>query len=63
MTTWCDAKTAVQVVESGNRVYLHGRHSTPTPLIEALVARGEELEDVELLPTLSFGPVPYLNPR
>ncbi|HEX6481212.1 MAG TPA: acetyl-CoA hydrolase/transferase C-terminal domain-containing protein [Ktedonobacteraceae bacterium] len=63
MTTWCDAKTAVQVVESGDRVYLHGRHSTPTPLIEALVARGEELQDVELLPTLSFGPVPYTDPR
>src|SRR2546423_1019477 len=63
MTIWCDAKTAVQVVMSGNRVYLHGRHSTPTPLIEALVARGEELQDVELLSTLSFGPVPYTDPR
>src|SRR5258708_9442591 len=62
MTTWCDAKTAVQVVKSGNRVYLHGRCSTPTPLIEALVARGEELQDVELLSTLSFGPVPYTDP-
>ncbi len=63
MTTWCDAKTAVLVVKSGNRVYLHGRCSTPTPLIEALVARGEELQDVELLSTLSFGPVPYTDPR
>src|SRR5213593_3879788 len=63
MTTWCDAKTAVQVVKSGNRVYLHGRCSTPTPLIEALVAHGEELQDVELLSTLSFGPVPYTDPR
>src|SRR6266852_4084966 len=63
MTTWCDAKTAVQVVESGNRVYLHRRCSTPTPLIEALVARGEELRDVELLTTLPFGPAPYTDPR
>src|SRR3989454_8483116 len=63
MTTWCDAKTAAQVVKSGNRVFLHGRCSTPTPLIEALVARGEELQDVEILPTLSFGPVPYMDPR
>jgi len=63
MPTWCDANTAVQVVKSGNRVFLHGRYSTPTPLIEALVARGEELRDVEILPTLSFGPVPYLDPR
>src|SRR5258708_16378878 len=31
--------------------------------MEALVARGEELQDVELLATLSFGPVPYTDPR
>ncbi len=62
MTIWCDAKAAVQVVESGNRVYLQGRCSTPTPLIEALVARGEELRDVELLTTLPFGPAPYADP-
>jgi acyl-CoA hydrolase len=63
MTTWCDAKTAVKVVKSGDRVYLQGRCSTPTQLIEALVGRGEELRDVELLSTLSFGPVPYTDPR
>ena len=63
MTIWCDAKAAVQVVESGNRVYLQGRCSTPTPLIEALVARGEELRDVELLTTLPFGPAPYADLR
>jgi len=64
MTTWCDASTAaVQVVESGNNVYLQGMSLTPTPLIEALVARGEELQDVELLTALPFGPVPYTDPR
>src|SRR5258708_27593092 len=31
--------------------------------MEALVARVEELQDVELLSTLSFGPVPYTDPR
>jgi acyl-CoA hydrolase len=44
MTTWCDASTAVQVVESGNNVFLQGMVTTPTPPIEALVARGEELQ-------------------
>ncbi len=47
MTTWCDASTAVQVVESGNNVFLGGFVVTPTPLIQALVARGEELRNVE----------------
>jgi len=63
MTTWCDAKTAVQVVTSGDRLYLHGMSTTPTPLIEALVARGEELRDVEILEFMMFGPAPYLDPR
>ncbi len=63
MTTWCDAKTAVQVVESGNNVYLQGMSLTPTPLIEALVARGEELRNVELYTILMFGPIPYTDPR
>jgi 4-hydroxybutyrate CoA-transferase len=63
MTTWCDASTAVQVVESGNNVYLQGFVSTPTPLIEALVARGEGLRNVELLTALTIGPTPYTDPR
>jgi len=63
MTTWCDAKTAVQVVESGNNVYLQGFVSTPTPLIEALMARGEELRNVELVTALTIGPAPYTDPR
>jgi len=36
---------------------------TPTPLIEALVARGEELRNVELYTALTFGPAPYTDPR
>src|SRR3989449_2469893 len=63
MTTWCDPQTAVQVVASGNNVYLQGMSLTPTPLIEALVARGEELRNVELFTALTFGPAPYTDPR
>ncbi len=63
MTTWCDASTAVQVVESGNRVFLGGMVVTPTPLIQALVARGEELRNVEIITALAIGPAPYTDPR
>jgi 4-hydroxybutyrate CoA-transferase len=63
MTIWCDAQTAVQVVESGNNVFLQGMVTTPTPLIEALVARGEELRNVELFTALTIGPAPYTDPR
>src|SRR5260370_39670462 len=63
MTIWCDAKTAVQVVESGTRVFLGGMDVTPTPLIEALVARGGELRNVEIITPLAIGPAPYTDPR
>jgi 4-hydroxybutyrate CoA-transferase len=63
MTTWCDASTAVQVVESGNNVFLGGFVVTPTPLIQALVARGEELRNVEIITALAIGPLPYTDPR
>ena len=63
MTTWCDTTTAVQVVKSGDRLFVPGRCTTPTPLIEALVARGEELRDVEIIDFMSFGPAPYLDQR
>ena len=58
-----DATTAVQVVESGNRVYLHGRCSTPTRLIEALVARGSKYRTLSSSRPSRFGPVPNTDPR
>ena len=45
MTIWCDINTAVQAVESSDRVFVQGACATPTPLLEALVARGEDLYD------------------
>ena len=62
MTVWCDAETAVQVVESGNNIFLQGMSLTPTPLIDALVARGEELRNVELLHGTHFWPRPIHGP-
>jgi 4-hydroxybutyrate CoA-transferase len=63
MTLWCDLHTAVQVVESGDRVFVQGACATPTPLIEALVARGEELRDVEITHLHTYGPTPYTDER
>ena len=61
MTVWCDVHTAVQVVESGDRVFVQGACATPTALIEALVARGEELRDVEITHLHTYGPTPYTD--
>ena len=63
MTTWCDSATAVQVVKSGDRVFIQGACSTPTPLIEALVQRGESLSNVEIVHLHTYGPTPYTEER
>ncbi len=63
MTTWCDLETAVQVVASGNRVFVQGACSTPTPLLEALVARGEALSNVEIVHLHTYGPTSYTDER
>ncbi len=63
MTIWCDVKTAVQVVESGDRVFVQGACATPTPLLEALVERGEELRNVEITHLHTYGPTPYTDER
>lgn len=63
MTIWCDTHEAVNVVESGNRVFIQGACATPTPLIEALVARGEELRNVELTHLHTYGPATYTDAR
>lgn len=61
MTIWCDMHSAVQVVESGDRVFVQGACATPTPFIEALVARGEDLLNVEITHLHTYGPVPYTD--
>lgn len=63
MTLWCDIKTAVSAVESGDRVFVQGACATPTPLLEALVACGEDLYDVEITHLHTYGPTPYTDER
>jgi 4-hydroxybutyrate CoA-transferase len=63
MTIWCDAASAVQVVRSGDRVFVQGACATPTALIEALVARGDELREVEITHLHTYGPTPYTDAR
>lgn len=61
---WSTLDDAVQVVESGDRVFVQGAAATPTPLLEALVARaarGEELHDVEITHLHTYGPTPYTD--
>ncbi len=56
------AKTALEatiVVQSGHRVFVHGGAATPNTLIDALVARAPELENVELIHIHTEGKAAY----
>ena len=54
------AAEAVAHVQSGMRVFVHGAAATPTPLIEALVAR--DVRDVTLYHLHTMGPAPFVDP-
>ncbi len=57
------AAEAVQLIESGNRVYLHEAAMAPTELIAALADRATELTDVETMSLHTEGPAPYVAPE
>lgn len=49
------AEEAVRLVKSGDRVFTSGNAATPRPLLRALIARKDELHDVELVHLLLMG--------
>lgn len=54
---------AVAVVQSGDRVYLHGSAATPHALVRALVARADGLRNVEIVSMHTDGPAPFVAPE
>ncbi|MBU2586024.1 MAG: 4-hydroxybutyrate CoA-transferase, partial [Bacteroidetes bacterium] len=56
------ADEAVQIVKSGDKIVMHGNCAFPMNLINALVNRKDELENVSILHALTVGDIPYLNP-
>ncbi|MBI3871486.1 MAG: acetyl-CoA hydrolase/transferase family protein [candidate division Zixibacteria bacterium] len=56
------AAEALQVVQSGARVYIHPGCAEPESLVEALVARKDQLENVEIVHLLTMGTAPYVTP-
>jgi acyl-CoA hydrolase len=57
------AEDAVTLIRSGMRVFVSGNAATPTPLLEALAARKDELEGVELIHLLQMGHDPFAGPE
>jgi len=57
------AAEALKVVRSGDRVYVHPGCAEPESLVEALVARKDELENVEVVHIMTMGTAPYVAPE
>lgn len=57
------ASEALEAVQSGQRVYLHGGAATPTPLLFALADRARRLRGVETVSLHLDGPAPHVAPE
>jgi acetyl-CoA hydrolase len=56
------AEEALRVVKSGDTVYVHPGCAAPQRLLEALVARHEELENVRIIHLMTMGRADYTKP-
>lgn len=59
----CSAQEAVRAVNSGDRIFLTGNCSVPKIILDALVKRAHELEDVEIVQALTIGSADYVAPE
>lgn len=53
---------ALRCVQSGMRVYIQPGCAEPETLVEALIRRAPEVEDVEIVHMMSMGVAPYVAP-
>ncbi|WP_026463874.1 acetyl-CoA hydrolase/transferase family protein [Adhaeribacter aquaticus] len=63
MITYTSGEDAVKIIQSGNRVFLHGGAATPHCLIQHLVNRFSELRGVELVSISLQGDAIFTHPR
>lgn len=61
-TNYITAEEAVQCINSGDRVFLHGSAATPVHLIHALLDRHAALRDVEIVSITTLGDVHFDDP-
>lgn len=61
--TYSTAEKAVEIIESGNRVFIHGSAATPLSLVNALLKRAGDIKDVELMAISTFGAINWNQPE
>lgn len=59
---YISAEEAVNTVNSGERVFIHGSAATPLYLLNALLRRAGEVQNVELVSISMFGDVDWKQP-
>lgn len=52
-----NAEQAIKIVQSGDRVFIHGSAQTPTFLINELAAQADRLKDVEIVSITLYGDI------
>ncbi|MGA2111929.1 MAG: acetyl-CoA hydrolase/transferase C-terminal domain-containing protein [Anaerolineales bacterium] len=57
------AEQAVSAIQSGHRVYLTGNCAVPRVVLDALVLRAPQLQNVEIVQVLTIGTADYVDPR
>lgn len=57
------ADIAVQLVESNNRVFIHGSAATPLTLVNALLKRAGTIKNVELVAISTYGDIEWNRPE
>lgn len=60
---YATAEEAVKLINSGDRVFVHSVAAAPQPLINAMMGRAPELEDVEIIHLHTEGEAPYVKPE
>ncbi|MGQ9806256.1 MAG: acetyl-CoA hydrolase/transferase family protein [Chlorobiales bacterium] len=57
------AEDAVKAIQSHSRVFVHTAAATPTILLDALVKRADELDDIEFIHLHTEGNAPQVDPK
>jgi acetyl-CoA hydrolase len=57
------AAEAVRAIQSGHTVYIHSNAAAPQPLVDAMVARADELKAVKIVGLLTLGEADYVKPE
>ena len=63
MLKYSSAEEAVKIIDSHQRIFVHGSAATPGVLLKALADRKSELEHVEIVSISTLGEMPLAHPE